>query len=144
MGIRTVKFPRYHTGRGLGQILAKIGYFVKPLLRSAVKATKPIAKQVVKDLARQGIDATAATVGDLIAGENPRQAIKKNAKIGLQKAKSTLATGSKRALSESVRSGIKTIKRQKMQSGGRSRKKSVRKKAKKRPYKKKPYKGIFQ
>ena len=146
MPIRTLRFPYRHRGQGIGSLLSKIGYFVKPLLRSAVKVTKPIAKQVAKDLANQGLQAATSTIGEIISGTDPKEAIRSNAKAGFKRAQSTVKAGTKRALNETARGTVKAIKRRRQtQTGGRKKqKKKVTKKGRKKTAKRKPYKGIFQ
>ena len=134
-------FPRRHEGRGWGNML---GRFIKPLLRTAIRSTKPLAKKIAKDLANQGIQAATSTIGDLASGVPPKDALRNNARAGWQRAKSTLQAGAKRAVENSVEAGVKSIKRRrKMQRGkGKPQRRHIAKK--KRKSRKKTYKGIFQ
>ena len=58
-------------GYGLGGLLAKLGRFVLPIL-------KPVAKSI----GRQALKSGAQMAGDILEGQNPKQAFKRNLKQG--------------------------------------------------------------
>ena len=61
-------------GYGLGGLLAKLGRFVLPIL-------KPVAKSIRKQAIRSGVQ----MAGDILDGQNPKQAFKQNLKQGTKK-----------------------------------------------------------
>ena len=58
-------------GYGLGGLLAKLGRFVLPIL-------KPVAKSIGKQAIQSGVQ----MAGDILDGQNPKQAFKQNLKQG--------------------------------------------------------------
>ena len=127
--MRTLQLPlrRMYTqrnmrGHGVGGLFARLARMVTPLVKTAVRAAKPIAKQTLKELGKQGLQVASSTLTDMVEGGIPmEEAMKKNARAGLAGAKETLKQGTKRALKvtqEQVREGIK---RQKQTGSGRQR-----------------------
>ena len=116
-------------GHGIGGIFSRIASFVKPLLRSAVTAAKPIAKQTLKKLGKTGLQVAASTLGDVVEGGIPlKQAVKQNVKRGVKRGKSTIKAGAKKALKRSVSSVQKDINSKSQTGKGKSKKKRGRKK----------------
>ena len=62
---------KHQQGYGLGGLFSKLGRFVIPLL-------KPVAKSIGKQVVRTG----TLLADDILNGENPKQALKKNLKRG--------------------------------------------------------------
>ena len=62
---------KYQQGYGLGGLFSKLGRFVIPLL-------KPVAKSIGKQVVRSGTQ----LADDILNGQNPKQAFKKNLKQG--------------------------------------------------------------
>ena len=145
--MRTIKLPlrRIHMqrnlrGYGLGGLFARIGTFLKPLLKTAVHAAKPIAKQTLKELGNQGLNVASSTLADVIAGDAPiKDTVKRNVKRGAKEAKNTMTRGAKRALDATVDEIREDIKRQKQTGNGR-RKNPVKGNARRLL---KPKRGIF-
>ena len=78
--MRTLQLPyraRRLEGKGIGGLFSRLGSFVRPLLKTAIKSTRPIAKQVAKQLATEGISATTSTAADMLSGVAPKEAIRK-------------------------------------------------------------------
>ena len=127
--MRTIKLPlrRVHMqrnlrGYGLGGLFARIGSFLKPLLRTAVHAAKPIAKQTLKELGNQGLNVASSTLADVVAGNAPlKDAVKRNVKRGVKEAKSTVKQGAKRAFNATVDEIQEDIKRQRQTGSGRKK-----------------------
>ena len=139
--------PRHHVGYGLGSLFSRIGQYVRPLLKSAITMAKPAVKQTLKDLGKQGIQAASSTALDVLSGESPKSAVKRNIRRATPQVKRTLKTGMKRGASQ-IRQAIKATKKSQTGSGaGRKRrrktaksKKSSRRKTRRRRL---PYHGIF-
>ena len=72
--MQTVKLPRrFQVGQGLGGLFSRVFSFVRPLIGTAIKASKPIVKNVLKRAGREGLKAGSEFIGDLLNGENARQ-----------------------------------------------------------------------
>ena len=113
--LRRIHLQRNLRGYGLGGLFSRLGTFLKPLLRTAASAAKPIAKQTLKELGKQGLNVATSTLTDVIEGRAPvKEAMKRNVKQGAKKAKSTLQGGVKRALTQAH----EDIKRQKQMGNG--------------------------
>ena len=98
-------------GKGLGGIFSRVISFVKPLLKSAVTAAKPIAKESLKQLGKTGLDVAASTAADIIEGGVPiKKAVRKNVRRGMKKGKATLKDGAKNVLKTSISAIQKDIK----------------------------------
>ena len=159
-----IRLPnRSQRGKGVGSIFARWGSrFLKPLLKSAFKASKPMAKTLVKTLAAEGIQSAGNTVSDMIEGQSFKNALKSNAVKSYQKFKKRAKSGVKRKIDEAINSGTQVgsgSKRRKKNSSAKKRKKvkvgrkkSDKKKKKKTKKKKKKvrkksklasYRGIF-
>ena len=80
---------RKQQGYGLGGLLAKLGRFVLPIL-------KPVAKSIGKQAIRSG----AQIAGDILDGQNPKQAFKQN-----------LRQGTKELFQKAVKKKLKPVKR---------------------------------
>ena len=135
---------RHQLGYGFGSLFSRIGQFVKPLLKSAVAAARPAVKQTLKDLGKQGLQAAGSTAFDVLSGESPKSAVKRNIRRAAPRAKKTLKAGMKRGASE-VRQAIKA---KQTGSGAKRRRKTVKKKKKKKSgrqtgRRRLPYGGIF-
>ena len=92
--LRRIHLQRNLRGYGLGGLFSRLGTFLKPLLRTAASAAKPIAKQTLKELGKQGLNVATSTLTDVIEGRAPvKEAMKRNVKQGAKKAKSTLQGG---------------------------------------------------
>ena len=131
--MRTVKLPLRRTyvhrnmnGHGLGGLFARLARMVTPLVKTAVRAAKPIAKQTLKELGKQGLHAASSTLTDVIEGGVPfREAVKKNAKKALPAATRTTLMGAKRAAMAGTSQLQKPIKRPKL-NGNTQNKKKIR------------------
>ena len=133
--LRRIHMQRNMRGYGLGGLFSKLGVFIKPLLRTAVRAAKPIAKQTLKELGKQGLNVATSTLTDVISGQVPlKEAVKKNARQGAREAKATIKRGAKRALTHAH----EDIKRLRQGGSGIKRKSVVRSRQRK------PRRGIFQ
>lgn len=109
-------------GRGLGGIFSRVLSFVKPLLKTAVTAAKPIAKQTLKKLGKTGLDVAASTAADIIEGGVPiKKAVKRNVRKGIKKGKTTLKEGATSALKTGVTAIQKDIKGQAQAGRGKKR-----------------------
>ena len=137
---------RHHVGYGLGNLFSRIGQFVKPLLKTAIKVAKPAVKRTLKDLGKQGIQAASSTALDMLSGESPRSAVKKNIQRATPRVKKTLKAGMKRGASQ-IRQAIKETRKAQTGSGGRKRRKKTAKSKKSSRRKTRrqrlPYRGIF-
>ena len=80
---------RKQQGYGLGGLLAKLGRFVLPIL-----------KPVVKSIGKQAIRSGAQIAGDILDGQNPKQAFKQN-----------LRQGTKELFQKVVKKKLKPVKR---------------------------------
>ena len=151
--MRIIQLPshrRYMRGAGIGSLFAKLTTLVKPLLKTAIKTARPIAKRTLKKLGKEGLNVAASTMSDVFENNmSLKDAAQKNVKRGMTRAKKTAKRGAKRAFSAVGSELTKDIKRRKQSGGGKRKKKprqTVLKKKKKRKTKKrrKPYRGIFQ
>ena len=159
--MRVIRLPyRRHQlmGRGIGGIFAKLLSFAKPVLKSVAKSAAPIARKTLKTLGKEALTATTSTLGDVLSGDmTPKEAISKNAKVGLSNVARVTRKRVKEALEKETDSTI-PIKRarkrkRKKQRGGsavKQRQTSRRKKKKNRQSKKstnrrrrRPRKSIF-
>ena len=72
--MQTVKLPRrFQVGQGLGGLFSRVFSFVRPLIGTAIKASKPMIKNVLKRAGREGLKAGSEFIGDLLNGENAKQ-----------------------------------------------------------------------
>lgn len=145
MPLRTMRSIRYGQkpgtiGLGLGSLFSRLGRYVTPLLRTAVRAARPAAKRTLKKLGQQGIQAATSTLMDSVVDNIPlKEAAKNNLQKTLPKMKKTTMAGVKR-VAQQVSQG-KTIKRAK---AGRQVTHSQSARGKRTVNKKShPYKGIF-
>lgn len=149
-----LRLPARQRGLGVGSIFARWGSrFLKPLLKSAFQASKPVAKSLVKTLAAEGMESAGNTVGDMIQGQSFKQALKSNAAKSYQRLSKKAKSGIKRKLDgiNSKQTGAGRSKRRKKISTVKKRKKSRKKKRKKYQGKRKKrrgktlanYRGIF-
>ena len=129
--LRRMFVPRNMRGHGLGGLFARLATMMRPLLQTAVRAAKPIAKQTLKELGRQGMEVVGSTLTDVIESGVPvKEAIKKNARGGVRQAAETVKRGAKRAATE-IR---EEIKRQKQAGGGISKRSAVGKRPPKKHF----------
>ena len=138
--MRRIHMQRNLRGHGLGGLFARLATLVKPILKTAVRSAKPYVKQTLKQLGKQGIQAASSTISDVVEGVPLKQAAKRNAVNGLQKAKQTVKKGAKRAATASIAGVREDIKRRR-QTGGAKQKTSARKRS---IFKRKRNRGIFQ
>ena len=138
--LRRVHMQRNLRGHGLGGLFARIGTFLKPLLRTAVRAAKPIAKKTLKELGNQGLNVASSTLTDVLTGDAPlKEAVRRNVRQGVRGASSTLKQGAKQAWDATMDEVQKDIKRKHQTGSGR--KKAFVKRS--RPRLSKPKRGIF-
>ena len=135
---------RRHIGYGFGSLFSRIGRFVTPLLKSAVSAARPAVKQTLKDLGKQGLQAAGSTALDVLSGESPKTAVKRNFQKTARGARKTLKAGMKRGASDIHQA----IKAKQTGSGAKRRRKTASKKKKKKSNhqtrrRRLPYGGIF-
>lgn len=162
--MRIIQLPpgrRHMRGSGIGALFSKLTTLVKPLLKTAFRAAKPIATRTLKQLGKEGLNAIGGTASDVLLNNMSIQdAAKKNARSGLRRARKVAKTGAKRAFVSGVSEVRKDIKRRKQTGSGRKKRQrrrttvkrkkrrqtSVKKKkrVKRRKRKNKPYRGIFQ
>jgi hypothetical protein len=72
--MQTVKLPRRsQVGQGLGGLFSRVFSFVRPLIGTAIKASKPMIKNVLKRAGREGLKAGSEFIGDVLNGENANQ-----------------------------------------------------------------------
>ena len=76
---RSTVFHRGHSGSGFSSIIGKLFQLAKPILKSSGKY-----------LAKKGLKAVANTASDVIAGDNIKEAAKKNAIIAFDNFKTDL------------------------------------------------------
>ena len=148
MSIRTLKLPYSYRqeGNGLGGILRRLGMMAKPLLRSALKSSKPIAKRMIKDLARQGVEMGAQAVGDMVAGVPPSEALRESARTNLGQAGQRIKRSASKMAKSGYQAARKTYKRRKQSGGGKTKKKRAKSTSKKRKKGKKKtskFNGVF-
>ena len=67
-------------GSGIGSIFSKLLSYTRPLVKSALRASRPYAKKALKSLAKTGLSVVGDTVADVAAGGNVKDAVKKNLK----------------------------------------------------------------
>ena len=146
---------RHHVGYGFGNIFSSIGRFVKPLLKSAVSAARPALKRTLKDLGKEGLKAAGSTAFDVLSGEPPKKALKKNIRRAAGGAKKTLKAGMKRGASDihqaikrkQTGSGVKRrrriVKKGKKKKSNRKTKRKTRKTKHQTRRRRLPYGGIF-
>lgn len=148
--MRIIQLPssrRHMKGAGIGNLFAKLTTFVRPLLKTAFRAARPIAKKTIKQIGREGVNAAGNTLSDVLMKKTaPKEAIKKN----MKKTVNTAKQGAKRALSAAISEVGKDIKRRKLTGSGiklknkQGKQKKSKPKKKKKTKRRKPYRGIFQ
>ena len=123
------------TGRGIGGIFAKLLSFAKPVLKSVAKSAAPLAKKTLKTLGKEALTATTSTLGDVLSGESPKEALAKNAKAGL----SNVARATRKRVIESLQNGSESSipikrarKRRKQRGRGISKQRRVGRRKKKK------------
>ena len=123
--MRIIRLPRYQRGSGIGGIFSKLLRFVTPIMKTAIKVSKPIAKRTLKELGQQGMTAAASTLGDVISGrETVKGAVRKNAKMAMKKATNTVGANAKQ-IYDSTRKEMKqkkSIKGARLTGAGKKRK----------------------
>ena len=146
MPLRRVYTHNSQRGYGLGGLFSRLGRFVTPILKNAFRAARPIARQTLKELGKQGVQVAGQTALDVLSGESPKRAAAKNLRRAAPSAKRTLKAGVKRGAS-SVRRSINTaqsgagIKRRKRSRRKRKKKKALKKS--RRKARRRPYQSIF-
>ena len=131
--MKTVQLPLRRTyvhrnlrGHGLGGLFSRLARMVTPLVKTAVRAAKPIAKQTLKELGKQGLQVASSTLSDVLEDGVPfEEAIKRNARMGIGRARNTVTRGAKRAFEASAAGIREDIKRRKQSGGARIRKRIV-------------------
>ena len=122
-------------GSGIGSIFSKLLSYARPLVKTALKASRPYAKKALKSLAKTGISVVGDTVADVAGGDvSVKEAVKKNLKRGVSKIGQSAQQGAKRMMVDAgfqpanVIKGKRSAKKRKTsrkQSGkGRSRPKA--------------------
>ena len=109
-------------GHGWGGLFSRLTSYVKPLLKSAVRAARPVARETLRELGEQGLNVATSTLSDIAEGNNVKEALKRNVRRGATRAKSTLKTGVKRAAKQSISQVQKDIKRRKQTGKGKKKK----------------------
>ena len=122
-------------GRGIGGIFAKLLSFAKPVLKSVAKSAAPLAKKTLKTLGKEALTATTSTLGDVLSGESPKEALAKNAKAGL----SNVARATRKRVIETLQNGSESSipikrarKRRKQRGRGISKQRRVGRRKKKK------------
>ena len=124
--LRRMYVQRNLRGHGLGGLFSRLARMVTPLVKTAVRAARPIAKQTLKELGKQGLQVASSTLTDMVEGGVPlKEAIERNASVGMRQAKSTVTRGAKRALKASSEGIREDIKRRKQTGGARIKKRIV-------------------
>ena len=137
------------------------------MLQSAIRSSKPLAKKLVKSLAKEGMSSAGSAISDIISGVPVKDALKTNASLGLNRLRQGAIRGVKRKFAnhlshESSLLPIKKkkkpikrvqkgygVKRRKKRKSGKKVKKKKKKKTKGKRKKslhsgvRRPYKGIF-
>ena len=116
-----IKVPLRHkygygsVGYGLGALFRNLSKYVRPLMKTALRTARPIARATLKELKKDGLQMAANTAADLLNsdGVSTSEILKRNLKRGSRKASSTAMRGAKRALSASASQVSNDIKRQK-------------------------------
>lgn len=131
--MRTIEIPRRYAygsmrGNGIGGIFSRL---IKPLIKSAIRIGKPIAKESLKKIGKIGLETASNVVSDMATGVRPKQALKQNLSRGVISAKREVKKGGKKTLS-SLKKHIKGGKQygtgKRKRSGARSRSRKTRKK----------------
>ena len=121
-----------HRGSGFGALFSRLGHLVKPLIKTAIRSSRPIAKKMVKGLAKEGATMASSTLSDVISGTPVRSALKRNASASLNRVGKKMRVGAQNALgnlvSNSRAKNKKRYKRKKFQVGSGKRKRSRRRK----------------
>ena len=120
-----------HRGSGFGALFSRLGHLVKPLIKTAIRSSRPIAKKMVKGLAKEGATMASSTLSDVISGTPVRSALKRNASASLNRVGKKMRVGAQNALGNLVsNSRAKNKKRykRKFQVGSGKRKRSRRRK----------------
>ena len=128
--IRVLRLPRvYQRGNGLGGlILRKVGSFLRPLFSSFLHAAKPIAKETLKKLGKEGIKEGAQLLTDIAEGQNVKEAVKNSAKRGLKKGKDVVIDEIANTIKRAQKGGRKGKRKPPLQTGqGKKRKKNQKK-----------------
>lgn len=150
MSMKIIRIPyhrRHMRGSGLGGLFSKLTTFVKPLLKSAFQAAKPLAKQTLKEIGKHGLHAASSTINDALTGDMTlKEAARKNIKKGWKRAKKTGVRGAKQAARASADEVMKHIKRKQTGSGkvAKAKKKKGQNKKKKKQTSRRGFRGIFQ
>ena len=116
--MRTIEIPRKYAygnnmrGNGIGGIFSRL---IKPLIKSAIRIGKPIAKQSLKKIGKIGLETASNVVSDMVTGVQPKQALKQNLSRGVNSAKKEVKKGGKKTLSRLK----KHIKGRKQHGAGR-------------------------
>ena len=144
--MRIIQLPssrRHMKGGGIGNLFSKLTTFVRPLLKTAFRAAKPIAKKTIKQIGKEGVNAASNTFSDVLVN---KMGVKEAATKNMKKSVDVAKKGMKRALSSAISEVGKDIKRKKQSGSGikPKRKQLKQNKAKKKKIKRKPYRGIFQ
>ena len=86
-------------GSGIGSIFSKLLSYTRPLVKSALRASRPLAKKALKSLAKTGLSTIGDTVADVVGGDvSVKEAVKKNMKRGVSKIGQSAQKGAKRML----------------------------------------------
>ena len=103
-GIRYIRLPRRQQ-RGYGNIanvFSRIGAIFKPILRSIIHTSKPIAKTALKQVANEGITQSANLLTDIAKGKDLKTSVRKRAAQGIEKSKKIAKKGVKDVIRKTI------------------------------------------
>ena len=98
-------------GSGIGSIFSKLLTYARPLVKSALKASRPYAKRAIKSMAKTGVSVLGNTVADVAGGDvSVKEAVKKNLKRGASEIGQSAQRGAKQMLADAGLQSAKVIK----------------------------------
>ena len=102
---------RVTRGYGIGSIFSKLGSLLRPVVTSAIRSARPLAKSAVKEIGRTGLETLGNSLVDISTGVPMNEALGSNLQQGVNEVKGKV----RKVLKRSVKKTVK--KRQK--GGGR-------------------------
>ena len=87
----------------MGALFSCLGSFVHPLLSTAFKATRPIAKQTFKKLGKESIKIGGDILTDVVSGQNLRESVTERGCEGLMKGKKIMKKGTRQVLKKTTK-----------------------------------------
>ena len=104
--------PHSHMrGSGIGSIFSKLLSYTRPLVKSALRASRPYAKKALKSLAKTGLSVVGDTVADVAGGDvSVKEAVKKNLKRGASDLSQSAQRGAKQILVDAAAKAVNVIK----------------------------------